>query len=67
MLDNVKIKSMRNSLGLTAQQVGERIGVSYSMILHIERGFKIPNADVLKRLADCLGCKTDELYKSEES
>ena len=63
MVDGRKIKALREEAGLTGEQLGNDIGVSQSMIAHIERGFKQPNVETLVRMADVFCVTVDELLK----
>lgn len=66
MIDGKKLKKLREKAGLTGEQLGNETGVSQSMIAHMEREFKIPNMEVLARIADRLGVTMDELRKKTE-
>ena len=63
MVDGKKIKALRETAGLTGEQLGNDIGISQSMIAHIERGFKQPNIETLARMANVFGVTVDELLK----
>ena len=63
MLDGKKLQALRKDAELTAEQLGNAVGVSTSMILHMERGFKQPGAEVFCRIADRLGVTVEELRK----
>jgi transcriptional regulator with XRE-family HTH domain len=62
MVNGAKIKRLRSVKGLTQVQLGELVGISPKMIHFIEKGFRNPTANVLKRIADVLGVKLDELF-----
>ena len=63
MVDGAKIKSLREEKGLSGAELGEIVGVGQAMVSHIERNFKRPTAELLKRIADCFEVKVDELYR----
>jgi len=65
MFDHVKFKKLRENAGLTTYQLAEAVGVSQSMIAHMERGVKKPSMEVLARIADELGVTMDALRKKE--
>ena len=65
MFDNVKLKMLREEAGLTTYQLAEAVGVSQSMVAHMERGVKTPSLEVLCRIADKLDTTTDALRKKE--
>jgi transcriptional regulator with XRE-family HTH domain len=63
-----RIKRLRTSRGLTQTEVAERSGVPQSLISRLEGKTRDnPSADVLKRLATCLGCTTDYLVGMHEN
>ena len=49
-----KIKSARKKAGLTQQELGNRLGVSASMIALYETGKRAPNTETLHKIADAL-------------
>lgn len=57
------IKERRNALGMTQQQLAEKVSVEQSLICQIERGSKTPNLALGKEIADALHCTLDELVK----
>ena len=58
--DNLRLA--RKYRGLTMQQVAERLGyVRAETYGKYERGEKLPNIALAKRIADALGCSLDEL------
>ncbi len=63
LIDRQKIRRLREDAGLTQGELGERVGVSMNMISHVELGIKKPSAETLKRIADELGVKVDELHR----
>ena len=66
MFDGTKLKTLRETAGLTTYQLGEAAGVSQSMIAHMERGVKVPGLEVIARIAEILGATVDEFIKKKE-
>ncbi len=58
------IRIMRNSKGLTQDQVASKIGVARQTVSKWEQGVSVPDADMLIRLADVLGVSVSELLGS---
>ena len=67
MFDEKKLEALREAAGLTQAQLGEAVGVSQSMIAHMERGFKKPSAEVLARMSQRLGVFMEDLMKKKEA
>ena len=65
MIDGRKLKELREQADLTTTQLAEDVGVSQSMISHMERGFKAPSLEVVVRIASRLGVTVDELIHSD--
>lgn len=59
--ENVRRK--RESMHMTQEQLGEKVGVSLQMISHIETGRKTATVYVAKDIAKAFGCSLDELTK----
>lgn len=63
-----KIKKLREDLGLTQQEMAEKIGVeSPSYISKIERGLTSPSYELLARAAEELGVQLKDLFDFEGS
>jgi transcriptional regulator with XRE-family HTH domain len=62
MLDVLKIRKTREAKGLSQANVAINVGASESLIQQIEAGTRIPNANMLKLIADYLGVTTDSFY-----
>lgn len=58
-----RIKELREALGLTQIQLGEKIGVGQSAVASWETGVAIPRSDKLPELAKILNCTIDELFR----
>lgn len=50
-----KLKKLREDIDKTQKEVADIVGVTPAAIGHYERGYNMPNNDVLKRLADLYG------------
>ncbi len=59
------IKIYREKLGLTQQQLANKMGLYQSTIAMWETGDRLPRSDKLPELAKVLCCRIDDLYKSE--
>lgn len=60
-----KIKAFRKEAGLTQQELGEKIGVSYQTICMWERGITHPRYGKLVELCKLFGCTIGELLTEE--
>jgi transcriptional regulator with XRE-family HTH domain len=60
----MKLSKMRKERGLTQEQLGSKVGVSYAYISMLESGSKKnPSLDLLKRLAKALKVTVGELLE----
>lgn len=57
------VRRRRESLHMTQEQLGEKVGVSLQMISHIETGRKTATVYVAADIAKAFGCSLDELTK----
>ncbi len=62
MISN-QIKFYRKALGLTQQQVAERLKITRQGYLYYEKGTREPNIDTLKKLCVIFDCTLDELLE----
>ena len=62
---NLKLKAARAALGLTQQELGERVGVTRQTILSIERGDYNPTIKLCVEICKALGKTLDELFWEE--
>jgi transcriptional regulator with XRE-family HTH domain len=58
-----RVKSARQALGLTLDQLAERSAVSRAMISRVERGEASPTAALLGRLANALGVTLSDFFR----
>ena len=56
-------KRIRKEVGMTAQEVATKIGVSISTIFSWESGKTSPDSTRVIQLANLYGCTADELIK----
>lgn len=56
-----KIKTLREQLGLSQQELAKAAGVAQSSIHYIETGQKSPTTRTLQKLAAALGVPASEL------
>ncbi len=62
---NLKLKAARAALGLTQQELGERVGVTRQTILAIERGDYNPTIKLCVEICKALGKTLDDLFWEE--
>lgn len=60
------LKERRESLGITMTALAQATGVSQAFITYLEKGYKQPSVELLKRIAKELRCTTDSLLKYKE-
>lgn len=56
-----KLKEARKAAGLTQVELSRKTGMSQQDISSIERGDRDPTASTLRKLANALGCKIDDI------
>ena len=59
------LKELRDSLGLSQDEVGKRVGCSQAAVSAWERNEKLPSMKKLRTLADLYGVSIEELSKGE--
>lgn len=57
----MKLKEMRIKAGISQQELADKSGVPRRTIQNWERDTSNASASALKRVADVLGCKVDDL------
>ena len=62
-----KIKGRREELGLSVEQLGEKLAVSQELIIKWESGKCIPHLSHLITISDELGLTLDELVKEDDA
>ena len=61
-----RLQDRRKAMGLSQSKLAEKSGVNVRMIQHCERGYRDINRTAVitvKRLADALGCKIEDLIE----
>lgn len=61
-----KVKSIRNSIGMTQKQLAKKLGVAESFINEIEMGKKVINQSLIDRLSKVLGKDINDITMSFE-
>lgn len=61
-MKNERLIDLRVKAGLTQEQVAEAIGISQSMIAHIEAGRREPRKHIKIRLANFFGVSVEWLF-----
>lgn len=59
------IKEKRLKLNIEQADLAKFIGVTQSTISRYERGERLPNLNIAKRLAAVLNCTVDDLIRNE--
>ena len=60
-----KLRALRRSRGLNADQVAFAIGRTAQMYAHYERGKHTPPANVLTRIVAVLDCRIEDLFEEQ--
>lgn len=58
------VTEARKAAGYTMQGLADAIGVSVMTISNIEKGYKTPRSDTLKKIADTCGVTMDEIWRN---
>lgn len=61
-----RIKEYRKRLGLSQQDLADKVGVDGSLICYWENGKRLPSAKLLPTLAYALDCRVGDLYDPED-
>jgi transcriptional regulator with XRE-family HTH domain len=56
------LQSLRNSKGITQEQLAAEVGITVESISNIERGIHGPRFDNLEKIAHALGTPVKELF-----
>jgi transcriptional regulator with XRE-family HTH domain len=62
-----RIKALREAMGLSLRDLGERTGVSAPMLSQVERGETSPTLSVARRIANGLELSLSQLLRLDES
>lgn len=63
MIDGKKLRELRESAGLTQEELANRVGVVRAFIARAELGTKDLSLSVAASVAKELGCKVDDFLK----
>jgi len=61
-----RIRERRQAAGLTLEQLSERLAVSRQTVISLERGRYNPSPTLAHKLAQCFGCRIEELFIFED-
>jgi len=56
------IRKCREKLGLTQQELANKVGLSQETISQYENGTRTPNVNVAKKIAKALGESLDDIF-----
>jgi len=59
-----RVQKLRKNMGLSQEELAERIKISRTHMGHIEQGRKSPSLKVMTKLSKALKVKISELFKS---
>ncbi|MEM6256624.1 MAG: helix-turn-helix transcriptional regulator [Cyanobacteria bacterium P01_D01_bin.156] len=60
-----KLHQLRTQQGLTLAELGGLLGVHNTFVSQLERGRKLPNAEMILKVADTFNVSTDQLMRDE--
>lgn len=60
-----KLKQLRKSRNLTLVQLGELLGVHNTYVSQLETGKRIPNAEMIIKIADIFDVTCDQLMRDD--
>lgn len=61
-----EIQMRRIAIGITQDQLAEKLGVDRSTVTKWELGKSYPRASLLPKISEILGCTVDELFENCE-
>ncbi len=61
----IKIKELREELGVSQNELASRVGVGQSTVAMWENNTNLPRADKLPEIAKVLGCTINDLFGEE--
>lgn len=63
-----RLRELRQEQGLTQRELAKKIGIHYRTYCNYERGLRVPNIRVMKRIENVLEHDMDEIFRftSEE-
>jgi transcriptional regulator with XRE-family HTH domain len=60
-----KVYQLRTQRGLTLTELGNLLSVHNTFVSQLEKGRKIPNAEMILKVADTFDVTTDQLMRDE--
>ena len=66
MINSNSIKSFREKLGLTQQELADALSIERSTVTKWETGMAMPRASKLPDIAEILHCQINDLYVTIE-
>lgn len=60
-----KLYQLRTRRGLTLTELGNLLSVHNTFVSQLEKGRKVPNAEMILRVADTFDVTTDQLMRDE--
>lgn len=60
-----KLYQLRTRRGLTLTELGNLLNVHNTFVSQLEKGRKVPNAEMILRVADTFDVTTDQLMRDE--
>lgn len=57
-----KIQKIRKSIGLSQEQLAERVNVSTTWIGYLETGYRVPNLKMIYKIARALNVKVKDIF-----
>lgn len=61
----LRIKELRDKKNMSQEELGDRLGVSKAQISKYEKGQNEPPLDKIKKIAEILGVRTEDLIKDK--
>lgn len=61
----MRLRELRNKIGLTQEKLSLKVGVSQNTISQWETGERTPKTEKLLELAHIFGCTVDELLRGD--
>ena len=60
------LKSVRESIGMTQQELADRIGIRRETILHLENNRYNPSLEMVLKIAQVYNLQVEELFQLKE-
>lgn len=57
----LKLMYQRKKAGLTQEELADKVDLKKMTIHYYEKGSRVPNAHILAKLANALGCTVDDI------